>query len=166
MSWDAMVCRTPGVDRIEDLRDESFEHIDLDDAIEAAVQILGDFAPMVPAGRDVGFEPGSDPASAAFLRLEGPDLIGEMRLPDRDGADRVPVDAVRSVSFNMRWVSDDGRALLLDYADRLDARVLDLQTGDWLTRDGASFEQWDGYRDRVIAPQDADPIDENDDSSR
>lgn len=161
MSWDAMVCRTPGVDRIEELRDESFEHIDLDDAIEAAVRILGDFVPMVPAGSDVGFEPGPDPASAAFLRLEGPELIGEMTLPDRDGADRDPVDARRSVSFHLRWVSDDGRALLLDFADRLHARVLDLQTGDWLTHDSASFEQWDGYRERVIARQHATPIDED-----
>lgn len=145
MSWDAEVCRTPGVDRVSDLRDESFELIEPTEALVEALQIFGSVVPMANSPDSIGYEPSEDFDGAAYYWLEGSDLIGEMRLPD-PGSGRL------SVGFNLRGINRRGTQMLLEYADRLDARVLDYQSGDWLAEDGDSFNRWQAYRQRVMNP--------------
>ena len=104
---------------------------------------------MASSPDGIGYEPSDDFDGAAFYRLEGSDPSGEMTLPD-------PGRGSLSVGFNLRGLSERGTRMLLEYAARLDARVLDYQSGDWLAADGDSYMRWQAYRQRVINP-DADP---------
>jgi hypothetical protein len=82
---------------------------------------------------------------ASFLRIDGPDVWAELGLDDSQD----------SLTLNVRSGSERLSTVILEFAAHLDARVLDLQTGDWLTVDHgeASYAAWDAYKRRLTAPR-------------
>lgn len=96
-----------------------------------------------------------DVVDASFLRIDGPDVSGELGLGEGDSQD--------SLTLNVRSGSERLTTVILEFAARLDARALDLQTGDWLTVDHgkASYAAWGAYKRRVISESPPDAADES-----
>jgi hypothetical protein len=88
-----------------------------------------------------------DAVDASFLPIDGPDVYAELGLCEGDSQD--------SLTLNVRGGSERLTTAILEFATHLDARVLDLQTGDWLTVEHgeASYAAWDAYKRRVTAPR-------------
>ena len=86
-----------------------------------------------------------DVVDASFLRIDGPDVYADLGIGDSED----------SLTLNVRSGSERLTTVILEFAARLDARALDLQTGDWLTVDDgeASYAAWNAYKRRVTAPR-------------
>ena len=148
MSWDVWIFRPPeGVEAVSDLSSgdvlSPFSRREVHAAAQAAFERVeamgwvgttdtGTFAPV-------------DVVDASFLRIDGPDVWAELALDDSQD----------SLTLNVRSGSERLTTVILEFAARLDARALDLQTGNWLTVDQgeASYAAWDAYKRRVTAPR-------------
>jgi hypothetical protein len=94
---------------------------------------------------EVGSTAPVDVVDASTLRIDGPDVYADLGLGDSED----------SLLLNVIGGSERLTTVILEFAARLDARALDLQTGDWLTMDQgeASFAAWGAYKGRVTAPR-------------
>jgi hypothetical protein len=144
VSWDVWIIRPPeGVEKVSDLSSESvlspFNRREVHAAAQAAFG-------RVEIGR-IGIFALVDLVDASFLRFDGPDVYADLGLGEGDSQDWL--------TLNVRGGSERLTAVILEFAARLDARALDLQTGDWLTVDQgkASFAAWGAYKGRVTAPR-------------
>jgi hypothetical protein len=145
VSWDVWIFRPPeGVEAVSDLRSgdvfSPFNRREVHAAAEATferVEAMGWVGTFAPVG-------GVD---ASFFRIDGPDVHGDLPLDEGDSQD--------SLMLNVRAGSERLTTVMLEFAARLDARAMDLQTGDWLTVDQgeASFAAWGAYKRRVTAPR-------------
>jgi Zn-dependent M28 family amino/carboxypeptidase len=154
VSWDVWIIRPPeGVEEVSDLTSgtvlSSFTRRKVHAAAQAAferVEALG----WVGSTDTRSIEP-VDVVDASFLRIDGPDVWADLGLDDSQD----------SLMLNVRSGSERLMTVILEFAARLDARVLDLQTGDWLTVDQgeASYAAWGAYRRRVISGSPPDTAD-------
>jgi Zn-dependent M28 family amino/carboxypeptidase len=154
VSWDVWIIRPPeGVEEVSDLTSgtvlSSFTRREVHAAAQAAferVEALGWVGSTDPRS----IEP-VDVVDASFLRIDGPDVWADLGLDDSQD----------SLMLNVRSGSERLMTAILEFAARLDARVLDLQTGDWLTVDQgeASYAAWGAYRRRVISGSPPDTAD-------
>ena len=155
MSWDVWIVRPrEGLEAVSDLRSGDLRSSFNQRGVHAAAQAVFE---RVEAMGWVGsndtrtFAP-VDLVDASFLRIDGPDVYGELGLPGREDD---------SLTLNVRSGSERLTAVILEFAARLDARALDLQTGDWLTVDQgeASYSAWNAYKRRVISGSPSDSAD-------
>jgi hypothetical protein len=148
VSWDVWIIRPPeGVDAVSDLRSgdvlASFNRREVHAAAEAA------FGRVEAIGRVGSTDPGTsspeDVVDASTLRIDGPDVYADLSLDDSQD----------QLMLNVIGGSERLTTVILEFAARLNARAVDLQTGDWLTvEDGeASFAAWGAYKRRVAAPR-------------
>jgi hypothetical protein len=148
VSWDVWIFRPPeGVEAVSDLRSgDVFSPFNRREVHAAAEATFG----RVEMGRVGTFAP-VEVVDASFFRIDGPDVYGDLPLDEGDSQD--------SLMLNVRAGSERLTTVILEFAARLDARVMDLQTGDWLTVDQgeASFAAWGAYKGRVTAPRPDDP---------
>jgi hypothetical protein len=144
VSWDVWIFRPPeGVEAISDLRSgDVFSPFNRSEVHAAAQAAFG----RVELGRVGTFAP-VDLVDASFLRFDGPDVYADLGLGEGDSQDWL--------TLNVRGGSEQLTTVILEFAARLDARAMDLQTGDWLTvdRGEASFAAWGAYKGRVTAPR-------------
>ena len=147
MSWDVWVfIAPPGLESIDDLpADYSFPPISRHDEYAAAVAAFGSVQSL--GWVEDTFSP-VDLTDAAFFRVDGPDVDGELSTPDGG-----------SLMLNIRGGSGRLAAAVLEFATLLGARAFDMQSGAWLTAEegAASFARWAGYRSDVLnRPDDAE----------
>ena len=148
MSWDVWIFRAPeGLEVVSDLPSgyvfPSFNRREVHAAAEAAferVEAMG----WVGSTDNRTIE-SVDVVDASFLRIDGPDVYADLGIGDSED----------SLTLNVRTGSERLTTVILEFAARLDARALDLQTGDWLTVDDgeASYAAWNAYKRRVTAPR-------------
>lgn len=148
LSWDVWIFRPPeGVEAVSDLRSghvlSSFNRREVHAAAQAALKRVEAMGWV--GSTDTGTFAPVDVADASFLRIDGPDVYAKLGLDDSQD----------SLTLNVRGGSERLTTVILEFAARLDARVLDLQTGDWLTvdRGRASYAAWYTYKRRVTAPR-------------
>jgi hypothetical protein len=103
--------------------------------------------PRLPGSRTCAGESrgGRSPSDASTLRIDGPDVYADLSLDDSQD----------QFMLNVIGGSERLTTVIHEFAARLNARAVDLQTGDWLTvEDGeASFAAWGAYKRRVAAPR-------------
>jgi hypothetical protein len=148
VSWDVWIIRPPeGVEAVSDLRSgdvlASFNRREVHAAAEAAfgrVEAIGGVG-----STDTGTSAPGDVVDASTLRIDGPDVYADLSLDDSQD----------QLMLNVIGGSERLTTVILEFAAHLEARALDLQTGDWLTvEDGeASFAAWGAYKRRVTAPR-------------
>ncbi len=158
MSWDVWIFRAPpGLVSIEDMPPNyTFPPLDRQAVYTAARHVFG----HVEALGWVDTDDGKGTLApvilehAAFLRVDGPNVYGEigLTLEGDNGNER------GQLTMNIRSGSEAMVTSILEFAATLRARAFDLQSGDWLTPDAGagSFARWIGYCDRVVGQPDAE----------
>ncbi len=158
MSWDVWIFRAPpGLVSIEDMPpDYTFPPLDRQAVYTAARHVFGHVEALGWVDTDDGkgtFAP-VILEHAAFLRVDGPDVYGEIGLALEADND----NEQGPLTMNIRSGSEEMARRVLEFAAALGARAFDLQSGDWLTADAGagSFARWIAYRDRVVDQADAE----------
>ena len=151
MSWGVWIVNAPaGLASFDELSaGHEFPPIDRTRIIDVARRHLGDVEPRGCSESESAFVAVPDD-QASFLAINGPDVSGELSLPEE------PDTNAGSVTLNIRSGSDRMVPTILRYVEELGARAFDMQTGDWLrTDDGASsFDEWCKYRASVLGEPD------------
>lgn len=152
MSWDVWIVNVPeGLQSFDELpADYELAPIGRATIIDVSRRHLGHVEPRGWSETHGAFVAVSD-NDAVFLAIDGPDVFGELGLPNAsDGG-------TGSVTLNIRGGSDMLIPTILRWAQELGARAFDMQSGDWLrSDDGAtSFEEWNRYRASLLGDIDS-----------